>query len=75
MPVSLAAEDQPLCTDCKTCYTDLPEIFERTKLVVDGVAKDVARVIPGVLDTLTVTDDIERRIRKVIATCDAEIIR
>ena len=75
VPVSLAAEDQPLCTDCKTCYTDLPEIFERTKLVVDGVAKDVARVIPGVLDTLTVTDDIERRIRKVIATCDAEIIR
>ncbi len=75
VPVSLAPADQPRCTDCKTCYTDLPEIFERTKLVVDGTAKDVARIIPGVLDSLVITDDIDRRIRKVIATCDAEIIR
>ncbi len=74
-PVSLAVEDQPKCTDCGTCYTDLPELFEQVKVVVDGSAKDVARLIPGALDSVEITDDIARRIRKVVANCDAEIIR
>ncbi|MDP2809690.1 MAG: 2-oxoacid:acceptor oxidoreductase family protein [Rhodocyclaceae bacterium] len=63
------------CTDCKTCYQDLSEIFEKTRIVVGGVAKDVAQIIPGVLERLIVTPELKARIAKVAATCDAEIIR
>ena len=28
--------DQIKCTDCKTCYQDLPELFEKTRILVNG---------------------------------------
>jgi len=67
--------DQVNCTDCKTCYQDLPELFEKTRIIVNGVSKDVARMIPGALERLTVTPELKSRIRRVAANCDAEIIR
>ncbi|NCD16808.1 MAG: pyruvate-flavodoxin oxidoreductase [Actinobacteria bacterium] len=74
-PVSLAEEDMRLCTDCKTCYQELPELFEPVRVVVDGEARTVARLIPGALESLEVTPEVEARIKKVIDNCDAEIIK
>lgn len=73
--VSYDIADQVKCTDCKTCYQDLPELFEKTRIVVDGQSKDVARMIPGALERLTVTPELQARIKRVAANCDAEIIR
>jgi len=73
--VTLAVEDQPKCTDCKTCYQELPEIFEPIRMIVDGESRTVARIIPHALDSLEITPEIRARIEKVIANCDAEIIR
>ena len=74
LPV-IAAEDMANCTNCKTCYQDLGEIFEKTKIVVGGQTKEVSRVIPGVLDKIEITPDLLRRASRVAADCDAEIIR
>lgn len=74
-PVSLAEADMHLCTDCKTCYQELPELFEPVRLVVEGTPKTVARLIPGALEDLAMTPEVEARIKKVVANCDAEIIR
>ena len=71
----IAAEDMANCTNCKTCYQDLGEIFEKTKIVVGGQTKEVSRVIPGVLDKIEITPDLLRRASRVAADCDAEIIR
>ena len=49
---SLADEDDAKCTNCKTCYQDLSELFEKTRIVVDGAAKEVGRLIPGVLERI-----------------------
>jgi pyruvate-ferredoxin/flavodoxin oxidoreductase len=73
--VSIAEQDLAKCTNCKTCYQDLSELFEKTKIIVDGVAKDVGRVIPGALERVTVTPELKSRIARVAANCDAEIIR
>lgn len=35
-------EDSAKCTNCKTCYQDLSEIFEKTKMVINGESRDVA---------------------------------
>ena len=43
------------CTNCKTCYQNLGELFEKTKIVDGGVTKEVARVIPGVLERIEIT--------------------
>jgi pyruvate-ferredoxin/flavodoxin oxidoreductase len=72
--VTLAEEDMVLCNDCKTCYQDLPMLFEKTKIVVDGRALDVARLIPGALEKVEITPEIRARIHRVSANCDAEII-
>ena len=74
-PVHLDPADQALCTDCGTCYQELPQIFEKTTVVLDGKATVVARMIPGALATLELTPDVLARIERVKATCDAEIIR
>jgi len=66
--------DETKCTNCKTCYQDLSELFERTKIVVNGVTKEVGHVIPGALAKVTVTPELLSRIAKVAANCDAEII-
>ena len=66
--------DQVKCTDCKTCYQDLPELFEKTRIVVDGASRDVAQLIPGGLERVSVTAELKSRIKRVAANCDAEII-
>ena len=63
------------CTNCKTCYQDLGEIFEKTRIVVDGATKEVGRVIPGALEKVSITPDLIGRATRVAANCDAEIIR
>ncbi len=67
--------DQTKCTNCKTCYQDMSEVFEKTRIVVDGVAKEVGRIIPGVLEHLTVTPELKAKVAKIAANCDAEIIQ
>lgn len=73
--VSYDAADQVKCTDCKTCYQDLPELFEKTRILVDGESKEVAQLIAGALDKVKVTPELKSRIARVVANCDAEIIR
>ncbi len=74
-PVWLDPADIPLCNDCGTCYQELPQFFEKITMVIDGEARQVAQMIPGALETVEVTPDIEKRIDRVRKTCDAEIIR
>ncbi len=74
-PVYLDPADQALCTDCGTCYQELPQFFEKVTVVIDGEARTVARMIPGALERVEVTPQIKARIDRVKATCDAEIIR
>ena len=73
-PVTLADEDVPKCNNCKTCYQEIPELFEKTRIVVDGAAREVAHLIPGALARITVTPELTARIARVAANCDAEII-
>ena len=73
-PVSLADEDVPKCNNCKTCYQEIPELFEKTRIIVDGAAKEVGHLIPGALDHIKITPELKRRIERVAANCDAEII-
>ncbi|MDR1767297.1 MAG: 2-oxoacid:acceptor oxidoreductase family protein, partial [Propionibacteriaceae bacterium] len=49
-PIFLAEEDLPKCTDCGTCYQELPDLFEHTAILVDGAPKQVSRMRPGALD-------------------------
>jgi pyruvate-ferredoxin/flavodoxin oxidoreductase len=67
--------DQVKCTNCRTCYQDLPELFEKTLLAVDGGTREVAHLIPGALSRVALTPELQSRIRRVAANCDAEIIR
>ena len=71
----VSIEDSTKCTNCKTCYQDLSEIFEKTRIVVNGESREVARIIPGALERVTVTAELKSRIQRVSANCDAEIIR
>ena len=64
-----------LCTNCKTCYQEVPELFELTRIVVDGEVKEVARTIPGALEKIEVTPQLKARLAKVAANCDGEIVR
>ncbi|HYO85686.1 MAG TPA: 2-oxoacid:acceptor oxidoreductase family protein [Dermatophilaceae bacterium] len=74
-PVWLDPADQPLCNDCKTCYQELPQFFEKVKKVIDGEARDVAQMIPGAVESVEITPELDKRIQRVKANCDAEIIR
>ena len=73
--VTYDVADQVKCTNCKTCYQDLSELFEKTRIVVDGESKEVGQLIPGALERITVTPELKARIKRVSANCDAEIIR
>ena len=73
--VSITEEDMPLCSNCKSCYQDAGELFETTTILVDGAAKEVARVIPGVLDDLEITPELLAKTERAVADCDSEIIR
>ena len=68
-------EDVPLCSNCKKCYQEVPELFALTRIVVDGVAKAVAHTIPGALEEVPLTAQLRARVAKVAANCDSEIIR
>jgi pyruvate-ferredoxin/flavodoxin oxidoreductase len=74
-PIFLAESDLPKCNDCGTCYQELPQLFEQHSIVVDGAVQKVARMIPGALETVDLTDDLLRRADRVKKTCDAEIIQ
>ncbi len=72
--VSLTEEDVAKCTNCKTCYQELPELFEKTRIVVDGATKEAGHLIAGALGRVTITPDLKSKIARVAANCDAEII-
>jgi len=74
-PIWLDPEDEPKCTDCATCYQELPDIFEQHTIMVDGEPKDVAHFKEGALDGVTVTDEMTKTFEKVKNTCDSEIIQ
>ncbi|MEZ5184917.1 MAG: 2-oxoacid:acceptor oxidoreductase family protein [Candidatus Nanopelagicales bacterium] len=74
-PIWLDPADEPLCNDCGTCYQELPQFFAKTTTVIDGEARVIARMIPGAVDNVEVTPEIAKRITRVKANCDAEIIR
>ena len=73
--VEITEQDMAQCTNCKTCYEDLGELFEKTTIMVDGESKVVSRVIPGIFDKIKITPELIQRARKVADNCDAEIIR
>ena len=74
-PIDLDPADEALCNDCGTCYQELPQFFEKVTAIIDGEARTVARMIPGSLDGVEITPDVAKRIERVKATCDAEIIK
>lgn len=73
--VEITEADIVKCTNCKTCYQDLSELFEKTKIMVGGSAKEVSRVIPGIFDKIEITPELVQRASRVADECDAEIIR
>ena len=73
--VDIPEADMVKCTNCKTCYQDLSELFEKTKIVVGGSAKEVSRVIPGIFDRIEITPELVQRASRVADDCDVEIIR
>jgi pyruvate-ferredoxin/flavodoxin oxidoreductase len=50
------------CTNCKTCYQDIPELFQKTRIVVNGEAREAGSLIPGVLERVTVTPELRWRV-------------
>jgi len=72
--VSIAEEVMAKCTNCKTCYQDLSELFEKTTIVVEGKAMEVSRVIPGALDKIQLTPELIAKASRIADDCDAEII-
>ena len=72
--VEIAESDLAKCTNCKTCYQDLSELFEKTTIMVEGSAKEVSRVIPGIFDSIEITPELVQRASRVADECDAEII-
>ena len=73
-PVELSEADVAACTNCKTCYQELPELFEKTRVVVDGATKEAGHLIPGALARVKITPELKSKIARVAANCDAEII-
>jgi pyruvate-ferredoxin/flavodoxin oxidoreductase len=68
-------EDVAQCVNCKTCYQQAPELFEKTTMIIDGAATEVARMVPGALERLTVSPELIERVARIAANCDSEIIR
>jgi len=73
--VRIAEDDMAKCTNCKTCYQDLSELFEKTTIVVDGKALEVSRVIPGALEKIELTPELIAKAARIADDCDAEIIQ
>lgn len=68
-------EDVPKCVNCKTCYQQAPELFEKTMIVIDGQATEVGHMIPGVLSRIKVTPELVAKVARIAANCDSEIIK
>ena len=68
-------EDVPKCVNCKTCYQQVPELFEKTTIVVDGAPIEVGHMIPGILDRIDITPELVARVERVAANCDSEILQ
>jgi pyruvate-ferredoxin/flavodoxin oxidoreductase len=49
-------------------------LFEKTRVVVDGAAKEAGHLIAGALAHVTITPELKGKIARVAANCDAEII-
>jgi pyruvate-ferredoxin/flavodoxin oxidoreductase len=75
LPIHLDPADIALCTDCGTCYQELPQFFEKVTEIIDGQVMTVARMIAGSMDGVEMTPDLAKRIERVKATCDGEIIK
>ena len=73
--VVINAEDQCKCTNCKTCYQQLSELFEKTTIIDNGEPKTVSRVIPGALENIEITQELINRAKRVADECSAEIIQ
>jgi pyruvate-ferredoxin/flavodoxin oxidoreductase len=56
------------------CYQDSSSFFEKTKIMVDGVTKEVGHLIPGAVERVKVTPELKAKLARVAANCDAEII-
>ncbi len=74
-PIFLAEADIPTCNDCGTCYQELPQLFEQHTMVIDGAVQQVARMIPGALESVEMTPELLNRADRVKKSCDAEIIQ
>lgn len=75
LPIVVINEDEKAdCNDCKSCYQQVSELFQKTTIIHNGEAKVVAQVIPGAVDSVTLTDDLVRRAERIVDECDAEII-
>ena len=74
-PIWLAESDIPKCNDCGTCYQELPQLFEQHTMIIDATPQKVARMIPGALESVEITPELEKRIDRVKKTCDAEILQ
>jgi pyruvate-ferredoxin/flavodoxin oxidoreductase len=72
--VTVAEEDLAKCNNCKTCYQDLPELFEKTKIMVNGAPLEIGHLIPGAVERVKVTPELKSKVARVAANCDAEII-
>ncbi|WP_019616120.1 2-oxoacid:acceptor oxidoreductase family protein [Psychromonas ossibalaenae] len=73
--VVISDEQQGECTDCKTCYQQLSELFEKITIVDNGTTKVVSRVIPGALENTVINDELINRAARIADECDAEIIQ
>ncbi len=74
-PIWLDPDDLVKCNDCATCYQELPQLFEKATIVVEGEPRTVGRMRPDALDGIEVTAELIARITRVKGTCDAEIIQ
>jgi len=72
--LAYAESDVEKCSNCKTCYQELPELFEKARIVVNGEAKEVGRLIAGALARVKATPELKAKIARVAANCDSEII-
>ncbi len=45
-PIWLDVEDLPKCNDCATCYQELPQLFEKSTIIVEGEPQTVGRMMP-----------------------------
>ncbi len=73
-PIFQDEGDLPLCNDCGTCYQELPQLFEKATILVDGEPQVVGRLIANALETVEITDEMTKRMSRVKANCDAEIL-